>query len=557
MKTLALEVDEQQLDNLGQRCEPLKINGYIWQPIEGIKYPHNYHQVVDWILLGEWDERSAYRWLIQNDLFFILYFIMGMSNANHPFVVETVKEIMACKERMTLEVYAREHMKSSIFSCAEPVQRLLNNPNERIAIFSHTRAVAKAFLRQIKALLETSDLLKACFPDILYQKPESEAFKWAEDEGLWLNRTSQAKEASLEAWGLIEGMPTSKHFTHRVYDDIETLDLSVNPDQMEKMKEAFDMSENLGSDGDTQRVIGTYYDHNGVLMYIKNKTWPDGRRMYTYRVKPATHDGTPTGNPVFLSQEKLDKLRSNPRAFYAQQLCDPTPHGTAKLHYSNIKLITEDKLPAKMFKFMAIDPAGVRKSDNKRGDSWAVAIVGVEPIRDEIGASNLFILDLMIDTLDEIDSLNAIVDLYCKHGRIQKIGIEKVAQSTAEIHVANALRARGRMVSIENGNLAILTPAGRKKEWRIEQALIWPLNNGKIHMLDSIPYKFRDRLHEEMNRFPAWHDDGLDSLAYIYDMIKDYRFPATSSRQGEQVRKSNGYDYRRSQQRIKLGWLVA
>jgi hypothetical protein len=28
-----------------------------------------------------------------------------------------------------------------------------------------------------------------------------------------------------------------------------------------------------------------------------------------------------------------------------------------------------------------------------------------------------------------------------------------------------------------------------------------------------------------MEKFPYWHDDALDALAYLYDMIQNYKFP--------------------------------
>ena len=27
-----------------------------------------------------------------------------------------------------------------------------------------------------------------------------------------------------------------------------------------------------------------------------------------------------------------------------------------------------------------------------------------------------------------------------------------------------------------------------------------------------------------MDKFPYWHDDGIDNWAYLYDIIKDYSF---------------------------------
>ncbi len=75
---------------------------------------------------------------------------------------------------------------------------------------------------------------------------------------------------------LIEGMPTARHYTKLVYDDIVTLDLVNTPEIMEKVKRAYDMSRNLGQpDGSERiRVIGTHYHHDDPLVYIRNKKTP-------------------------------------------------------------------------------------------------------------------------------------------------------------------------------------------------------------------------------------------------------------------------------------------
>jgi hypothetical protein len=114
--------------------------------------------------------------------------------------------------------------------------------------------------------------------------------------------------------------------------------------------------------------------------------------------------------------------------------------------------------------------------------------------------------------------------MYCRNGRILRLGIEKVAMSTTEIHIASALAARRKFVSVEMGNLQIMQPHGRQKAFRIESALALPLKHGKVHILDTVEYESRDRLYTEMEKFPSWKDDGLDAISYVYDMIKEYRF---------------------------------
>lgn len=123
-----------------------------------------------------------------------------------------------------------------------------------------------------------------------------------------------------------------------------------------------------------------------------------------------------------------------------------------------------------------------------------------------------------------------------RNGIIQQFGVEKVGLSTTEMHISNALRMKGRRLSLDGGNLVLLKPAGRSKERRVEQALQWPLNNGKLFYSKAIPQKYIDALIEEMNKFPFYHVDILDMLAYAYDLFKEYRFPV--NRRTDKVEES-------------------
>jgi hypothetical protein len=83
---------------------------------------------------------------------------------------------------------------------------------------------------------------------------------------------------------------------------------------------------------------------------------------------------------------------------------------------------------------------------------------------------------------------------------------------------------KGRRLSLDAGNLVLLKPAGRSKERRVEAALQWPLNNGKIFYSTDIPERYIDAVREEMDKFPFYHVDIIDGIAYVYDMMKSYKF---------------------------------
>jgi hypothetical protein len=536
-----LEKENPHLDPVYEDRE-IEINGMPWRRLRGVQYPErwNYYSLADEIAgytkPEEAIQAKRYWWskLFRTDLWFLIYFGLRIPTANHPFVVRACKEVIYGPDSNTLDIWAREHFKSTIITVGETIQKILVNPEERVGIFSHNKAAATSFLRAIKYVFETSDILKFCFPDILYMNPRSEAFKWSEEDGIYVRRKSNAKEATVEAHGLIEGMPTGRHYTHIVHDDIETPDMVYTPEANERLKEMFDMSLNLGSMGGTKRIVGTFYHHEGLLATLANKKDSNGEAIYTVRIKPATIDGSANGRSVLMPEKELAERRANRKLFYTQQLCNPTPQGTQALSYSDIQECWAGDLPKGLFKFMTVDPAGTRK--DRQGDSWAMAVCGVDPHLDDLGASDLYILDVMCEPMTEIEAQKNIVDMYSRNGMIRKLGVEKTALSTAEIHVANALKAKGKIVSVERGTLEILRPGGREKQTRIMESLSWPLSQGKIHILRSIPACYRERLSLEMQKFPYWHDDFLDALAYQYDLMKSYRFSKRSEEVEERKR---------------------
>jgi hypothetical protein len=174
---------------------------------------------------------------------------------------------------------------------------------------------------------------------------------------------------------------------------------------------------------------------------------------------------------------------------------------------------------------MLLDQAGGDETDKQSKDLWSYGVLGIEPVIDDIGQSRVFILDVEADRMSHSEGINGVCTMYTRNGIIQQMGVEKVGLSTTEIHISNALRTKGRRLSLDAGNLVLLKPAGRSKEKRVEQALQWPLNNGKLFYSTTIPKKYIDAILEEMQKFPFFHVDILDMIAYGYDLFKEFKFP--------------------------------
>ena len=548
----------------------VKINGVVFSlnPDIGIKsdlerkpieYKFNYVRIAQLIASGAWPEMDTYRGLIGNDLWFLLFFIvkpfsddLSKAKANHPFVVQACREVSEGPVDSTLDLWARYHFKSSIVTIAETIQFQLQSPECATGIFSHKSPIAKDFLFSIREIFQNEAILAATYPDVVWENCKREAPLWSLDEGIILKRKSSRKEASVSAHGLIEGMPTGLHFERRIYDDVSTNDIAGSFDSIQKVQHAFDISQNLKTlTGSHHRVVGTYYSHNDPLIYIRDKKNLQGDSKYLLRFKPATDDGTATGKPVLMTQEALDELKGD-SSFNCQQLLDPTPATDRRLNPDFLQEVKEHEIPRRAVRFMLIDQAGDADSNKTRNtDASAMGVFAVEPISDDIGQAKIFIEDLWVEVAGESEAIARAVQMYIQAGIVSQIGVEKVGQTTTHIHIANALKAKGRYVEFteeRRGTGVLLRPAGRNKKKFIESAISWPLNNSKWFFSSEVPSRYMDRLRQEMSNFPLWHDDTLNILAYLYDILRDYHFPHRESdiekRLREKAQAAQAQNYR-------------
>lgn len=477
---------------------------------------------------------ATMRYLIKNDLFFVAHFVMENPLCNHPFGVAKCRMVEEGPKTKTLDVWARGHLKSWIITQAETVQRIVQNPEETHVIFSYKKPKAEDFLSSIKRTLEKPLMVK-CFPDILWENPDTQnEAGWSIQGGITVKRKSVSrKERTVETYGVIEGMPTGGHWDRRIYDDIETADLAKNPEQLEMLIYMFNMSHNLGAPDGVHRVIGTYYSHCGLLVHLKEKKTIHGDPMYQTRIVPATEDGTKSGKPVFLSQESLDDLKSD-STFNSQQLCNPTPQDDIKLPFNQLLPIEPKFMPKNRLKFIIVDPAG--DDDVQKGtknDKWAIGCISVKPDMDELGNSDIYLEDCECDTFglgdDGGSAVDAVVNMHLRNGRIIGIGVEKVATDSSYKHIQRGLIAKRKKAVIkktarDNGNLVLLTPAGKTKARKIETALSYPWFNGKIHYSTRLSQRILDMLKSECDRFPWYHVDILDMLSYIYQLLEALKF---------------------------------
>lgn len=446
---------------------------------------------------------EALRWLCRNDLYFLLRYALSRPDCDNDWVFDRCREVQA-EPNGYLDLWAREHYKSTVITYALTIQDILNDPEITIGLASHTRPIAKAFLRQIKREFEGNETLKAWFPDILWANPQKESPKWSEDEGIVVKRTSNPKEATIEAWGVVDGQPTSKHYKLLVYDDIVTRESVSTPEMMHKTTDALALSYNLGAHGGHKRFIGTRYHFNDTYRTIME------RGTVKPRVYPATKDGTVAGEPVFLTAQQIAEKRRDmgPYVFGCQMLQDPKADEAQGFKEEWLRFAQPS--PHGLNAYMIFDPASSKKKDSDYTAGWVIGLGSDK---------NMYVLDMVRDRL----SLTQRADLVLGwHRRWQPIatGYERYGMMADIEHILFRQEQ-------ENYRFPIVELGGQMPKLdRIRRLIPW-FEGGRIYMPQKFVkanYEGREVdladafLKEEYLPFPVGlHDDMLDALARILD----------------------------------------
>jgi hypothetical protein len=335
-------------------------------------------------VLPFWDEADgkgtdvpAIRQLCLSDRFYLLVKVLRRTDAWHPWIYARCREVEAAPDGFC-DIWAREHYKSTIITLAGVIQEILRDQETCIGIFSHTKPIAKGFLAQIQRELEANENLKAIFPDILWVDPVRDAPAWSLDAGLIVRRSGNPKEGTIEAHGLVDGQPTSKHFNLIVYDDVVTRESVNTPEQIQKTTEAWELSDNLGVAGGRKWIIGTRYHYADTYSEIIK------RGAARARIYPATHDGTLDGEPVLFTQtEWLRRVRDQGEATVACQLLANPLAGHQRL-FDQSDLREYEVRPETLMVYLMVDPARSMKKDSA---NTAMAVIGIDY------AGNKYLLD--------------------------------------------------------------------------------------------------------------------------------------------------------------------
>ena len=513
-------------------------------------------------LLQEADETgsrdSVERTLILNDIYYLGLFILNIDKMYsetvgdtivfHPWIFNRCRAVQEDPD-FHIDIWAREHFKSTIITLLKTVQDILRDPEIAICIFSYNQKIASKFVSQIKNALENKRL-RQLFPDIIPEDTGSGKYTYIDDEGsrrsqkfswssvaLTVKRKTGRKEPTVSGYGLVTGQPTGMHFDMLIYDDVVTPDSVRTSEQNRYTTEQFTMSLNTGSGENVRvRIIGTRYSLYDTYFHIMNPKYASegvmGGSKYSLRCYPCR---TMSGDPVLYTSEYLEAKRSVMVSFVydSQMMCDPQFSSDIGFNEDwiaercNADEIYGDRDSYNFY--IIVDPANTK---NNKSDFTAMAVVAVN------GDGRYYIPDIVRDKMslsERISSLMSLVNRWTtSHGRPEVFYEQSGLSSDMEV-IRGMMEAKRYWFTIHSMGTkprVTLDPragsgAGSLKVNRI--LALEPLFRGyRIVLADScvkVNWNGREEdmmasfVMDEYMKFPISndHDDMLDALSRIAD----------------------------------------
>ena len=443
------------------------------------------------------------RVLVCADLYYLLVRCCKRVDMLNEFAFARCREVEANPDGH-LDLWAREHFKSSIITFGLTIQDILKDPETTFGIFSHTRPIAKAFLRQIMRELESNKTLHAAFPDVLWGEDVRQAPKWSEDDGIIVKRASNPNEATIEAWGLVDGQPTSKHFKKLLYDDVVVAGSVTSPEMIAKTMTEMERSYNLGTTPGVKRGAGTRWHFNDAYRTVID------RGTLIAREHPGRAGGTEEGESVFWSDEIHQQKRRDmgPYTYAAQILLNPKADAMQGFkrewlrHYSKLSHLD------RMNNYILVDAAN---SKRKESDYTAIWVIGLAV------DGNYYALDLVRDRLNLTERTDRLFTLHRKwkpkQVRYERYGlmadIEHIkARQESETYRFDVTEVAG--VTSKDDRIKRMLPIFEAGRFYLPKSI--HVTDWQKNVVDLV-HSF---IEEEYYPFPTClHKDMLDALARI------------------------------------------
>jgi len=485
-----------------------------------------------------------------------------------------------------LIMWPRECGKSSCGTIGSALQEACRNPEVSILIANEKQETAQDFIAAIKWHIESNNLLRALFPEII--PPDFNKTTWSATRAT-VNRTRGRPESTFDCTG-VGGTKVGKHFDRVICDDLVAKNAMENarsgdwsimhqinrwvnqlPPLLSAAAKPFPWIRFIGTNwwaGDSYEHIEDTFTYGAPIKYLSDGTMYRGN-AYRFTVTTSTGrkisrmayvagdlavlriSGIENGKPVFpeiWSEERMEKQRQMDPEFFACNILNSPTAAEVRvfqddwLRYwrfvddGHMIVYKKDDGGSKfvkvneLYKLITVDPAF---SSGEEGARSAIVVLGVD-----METSKMLVLETLAQRADPKDTVVDVVNAASRWD-VSRVYIELAGQQLSFIQwVEREAAARGRPLHVEQ-----LKPGGRNKDLRIE-SLVIPFKNGDLFVHASQAALIDDEYRKY--RPGAKKRDVLDALAYAVEVCPKphMRDGASAKQRSKQQLESFRHRYR-------------
>jgi hypothetical protein len=447
---------------------------------------------------------------------------------------------------MQLIMWPRECGKSSCGTIGSALQEACRNPDVSILIANEKQETAQDFIAGIKWHIESNELLRALFPEIV--PPDFNKTTWSATRAT-VNRTRGRPESTFDCTG-VGGTKVGKHFDRILCDDLVAKNAMENarsgdwsimhqinrwanqlPPLLSASAKPFPWIRFIGTNwwaGDSYEHIEESFTYGERPRRFRFGTQTSSGRKVSREAYVAgdlavlrisgIEDGKPTF-PEIWPQDRMDKLRQIDPEFFACNILNSPTSAEVRVfqdewlrfwRYTDNGQTIVYKLDdgqthfvqaSQLYKLIAVDPAF---STGEEGARSAIVVLGVD-----MDTGKMLVLETLAQRADPKDTVVDVVNAAERWG-VSRVFIELAGQQLAFIQwVEREAANRNKPLAIEQ-----LKPGGRNKDLRIE-GLVIPFKNGDLYVHASQSVLLDDEYRKY--RPGARKRDVLDALAYAVE----------------------------------------
>jgi predicted phage terminase large subunit-like protein len=439
--------------------------------------------------------------------------------------------------RNRLNMIPRGHLKTTIVTFAHTIQWIINYPDIRILLYTHTDGRGKEFMSEIRKKFTDCDSFRYLFPEHVPWGKEANEFgnqeffdtkarrKWVKEHTCSYLTTNSAKSGG--HWDVVKA------------DDAVDSTTVITPGAIETTRKEFGAVGPLvethahavrGEMSGWRDLTGTFYDFSDLnySTYETEKEKPEDKRIWSLNVQSAVTNGLNLDDPdaTFLwpercGRKKLKEIEDDPTqgpgVLASQYLMNPIPPGAGLIESQDeIIWMPRKELEenyARHSLYVAVDLAGMEQSKkNSDNDFTAITLGGFKN-------GHLYIHSIYHGRPNPQQVIEEMFSLYKRHPRISRFKIEKEAHARVLLPF---LKAEESKRDIWLPIMEITRDNQQSKQQKIRGLQPW-FKRGMIHFANDLPCKMA--IINEIMRFPKFnHDDILDT---IYDLMSDKEGRAT------------------------------